>query len=903
MKDQQSIMKDIFKIALILFLSFYSSLLQAQPVAKEFSTAGFFVLPGAGRTVEDMNPAWRFTKDKRGNLREIAFKKEYNDSAWGVVSLPNGLEYLPEEASGSINYRGEVWYRKHFFLDKKKERKRLILYFEAIMGKSKIWVNGQLAAEHFGGFLPIPVDITEFAKPGEENLVAVWADNSDDPSYPPGKPQAMLDFAYFGGIYRDCWFISTNKVYITDANETDIIAGGGLKINYPTVSDKLADIGLSLHLQNDLQFDSKGEIQYELTDKQGKKVAVSRQKYTLKTGQNKTFDHHLSVLNPLLWSPDNPNLYYLKILVTGAKGNVLDGYTKRIGIRSIRFSPSEGFILNGKPFPRKLIGANRHQDYAVIGNALSNSLHWRDAYKLKQAGMDIIRNAHYPQDPAFMDACEELGLFVIENTPGWQFWNKAPVFEQRVFQDIRNIVRRDRNSPSVIMWEPILNETDYPEDFAENVNKIVKQEMSGSEAYTAADLSANGSRHFDILFTYPLPPKDSASELNGDPTKIYFTREWGDNVDDWNSHNSPSRASRRWGEVPMLVQMNHYAKPYYGYISYDMLYRSGTNHIGGTLWHSFDHQRGYHPDPFYGGIMDAFRRPKYAYYMFRAQSDQIEPMIFIANEMTPFSPRDVSVVSNCDEVRLYTQTGDSIRVYHRPERGEVAGIPSPVIVFEKAWDFMKDKDLSRKRKQGESFLKAEGLINGKVVATDIRYPARRASKLKLILDSETITPVANGGDLVTVVAQVVDDKGIVKRLNNNFIKFEIEGEGRLVGNEEVFANPKQVSWGEVPVLIQTTTRPGKVRIIATPAFEGDQTASPAILEFETVKSVIPLLYSEEENKFSGQSNVMTVKDGTETKINRKEVKHSLKEVEEQQEKFEGDKKKKKIKIGKKFLEY
>ena len=883
----------IFRFIFLLISSFWAVSMQAQPVAKEFSTAGFFLLPGTGRTVDDMNPAWRFTKNKKGDLRETAFKTDYNDAAWAVVSLPNGLEYLPEEASGSINYRGEAWYRKHFFLDKKYEGKRLVVYFEAIMGKSKIWINGQLAAEHFGGFLPIPVDITAFAKPGAENLLAVWADNSDDPAYPPGKPQAMLDFAYFGGIYRDCWLIATNKVFITDANETDIVAGGGLKINYPMVSDKQAGIDLNLHLQNDLATDAKGEIQYELMDEQGKKVAASRMKYQLNKGQQKNFKQQLPVLNPALWSPDHPNLYHLNIRVTGAKGQVLDGYTKRIGIRSIQFSPSQGLVLNGKAFPRKLIGANRHQDYAVVGNALSNSLHWRDAYKLKQAGMDIIRNAHYPQDPAFMDACEELGLFIIENTPGWQFWNKAPIFQERVFQDIRNMVRRDRNSPSVMMWEPILNETDYPEDFAENVNKIVKQEMSGSEAYTAADLSANGSQHFDILFSYPLPPKDAASALNGDPTKIYFTREWGDNVDDWNSHNSPSRASRSWGEVPMLLQMNHYAKPYYNYISYDLLYRSSTNHIGGTLWHSFDHQRGYHPDPFYGGIMDAFRRPKYAYQMFKAQSQQVKPMVFIANEMTPFSPRDVSVVSNCDEVRLYTQSGDSIRVYQRPQTTDMGGLPSPVIVFEKAWEFMKDKDFSRKKQAASSYLKAEGLINGKVVATDIRYPARRASKLKIIPDLENISPVANGGDLLTVVAQVVDDKGNVKRLNNNFIKFTIEGEANLVGDETIFANPKQVSWGEVPILIQTTTRAGKVRITATPAFEGDQTASPAVLEFETVKPAIPLLYDAQENEQSGQTNAMANSVGTENNPEQKAAKHNLKEVEAQQEKFEGDKKKKK----------
>ena len=143
-------------------------------------------------------------------------------------------------------------------------------------------------------------------------------------------------------------------------------------------------------------------------------------------------------------------------------GETIDGYRKKIGIRSIEFKGSDGLWVNGKPYPHPLMGVNRHQDFAVVGNAMTNNLHWRDAMKIKALGLEVVRNAHYPQDPAFMDACDALGLFVIENTPGWQFWNDEPVFQDRVFSDIRNMIRRDRNRPSVFLWEPILNETWYP---------------------------------------------------------------------------------------------------------------------------------------------------------------------------------------------------------------------------------------------------------------------------------------------------------------------------------------------------------------------------------------------------------------------------------------------------------
>ena len=131
----------------------------------------------------------------------------------------------------------------------------------------------------------------------------------------------------------------------------------------------------------------------------------------------------------------------------------------------------KGLVLNGSLFPEKLIGGNRHQDFARLGNAVPNNLQWQDAVKLRKAGMRVIRSAHYPQDPAFMDACDRLGLFVIVATPGWQFWGSGP-FADRVYDDIRQMVRRDRNHPSVMMWEPILNETHYPADFAKKARDL-----------------------------------------------------------------------------------------------------------------------------------------------------------------------------------------------------------------------------------------------------------------------------------------------------------------------------------------------------------------------------------------------------------------------------------------------
>lgn len=859
----------------------------------EFSTAGFFRLDNSGREVYSMNPAWRFHK----GAVEGAETKEFNDKDWTVVSLPDGIEYLPTEASGCINYQGEVWYRKHFTPDAALKGKKLFLHFEAIMGKSKVFVNGKLLTEHFGGYLPVIADVTDVLDWNGDNVIAVWADNSDDPSYPPGKAQDVLDYTYFGGIYRDCWLIAHNNVFITDPNYENEVAGGGLFVAFGKVSDALAEVQLKIHVRNATKNPFSGRVEYMLLQPDGTEVARLSDKIQVKVGRATTVSDRMPVKQPMLWTPSTPTLYNLLVRVLDKEGNVIDGYRRRIGIRSIEFKGKDGFYLNGRPYGKPLIGANRHQDFAVVGNAVANSIHWRDAKKLKDVGMEIIRNAHCPQDPAFMDACDELGLFVIVNTPGWQFWNDAPEFAQRVYSDIRNVVRRDRNHPSVWLWEPILNETWYPADFAKNTRDIVDAEYPYPYCYSGSDSEARGHENFPVYFAHPANMQDASKEI--DPTKTYFTREWGDNVDDWSSHNSPSRVARNWGEQPMRVQAQHYACPYYPVTSYDVLYKQSPQHVGGCLWHSFDHQRGYHPDPFYGGLMDVFRQPKYSYYMFMAQRPAVKndrnagsgPMVYIAHEMTPFSGKDVTVYSNCDEVRLTFNKGGKTYTYKKDKNRP--GMPSPVITFPDVYDFMVDKAFSRTQKQDDVYLLAEGLIDGKVVATHKVVPARRPEKILLWMDNEGTDLKADGSDFVTVVAAVADKNGNIKRLNNYNIRFSIEGEGRLLGGPGVLANPVPVKWGTAPVLVQSTLKPGKIRITASVLFEGSQMPISGELEFESKPSVFPLIYDAADaariplgSASAGQNTASKTDAEREVERLRKELNTlKLKEVERQQSEF------------------
>lgn len=842
----------------------------------ETSVAGFIQLPGSGRQVYNFNPGWRYYK---GDMKD-AEKTGFNDSQWEIVSTPHTVELMPAEASGCRNYQGIAWYRKHFVVPAEAKGMDVSIHFEAIMGKQNIYLNGKLVKEHLGGYLPITIQLTgQGIQAGDTCLIAVKADNSDDKTYPPGKPEYTLDFAYHGGIYRDVWMICKNQVAITDAVEANEIAGGGVFVHYDNISKKSAQVFVNTEVKNNRKEVENIVVETSLVDAMGivlKKISTT---LSLKPGEFKTVVQQTTIAGPHLWSPDDPYLYRINSLVKKG-GKALDGGTTRIGIRKTEFRGKEGFYLNGKPYGQ-LIGANRHQDFAYVGNALPNSQQWRDAKRLRDAGCTIIRTAHYPQDPAFMDACDELGLFIIVATPGWQFWNKDPNFEQLVNENTHTMIRRDRNHTSVLMWEPILNETRYPLNFSINSLKITRDEFPYPGAPVAvADLHSEGvADNYDVVYGWPTD--------EGKAKQCIFTREFGENVDDWYAHNNNNRASRSWGERPQLVQALSLAQ------SYDAMFHSTGQFIGGAQWHPFDHQRGYHPDPYWGGIFDAFRQPKYAYYMFKSQVDPSlkhsiadnGPMVYIANEMTPFSDAGIVVFSNCDSVRLTAYEGKSIT---KPVLHEKGHIPYAPVTFEKVFDFWEAREHSYVEKNWQKVsILAEGIINGKVVCSEKKMPSRRSTKIRLSLDSQKQALVADGSDFIVVIAEITDDNGNVRRLAKDNIVFTVDGEGELIGDERIGANPRAVEFGSAPILVRSTRKPGKIKIKAHVQFEGTQAPTAAELEFESIPSTLPFCYLEQQRKAGIKAENST---SNRIRLSETEKQKVLIEVERQQTEF-GEKKK------------
>ena len=695
----------------------------------EFSRAGFWDVPGSQRKTASFNRGWEFSLD--------GFKTAK------PVSLPHCIDEgeIGFNASGCVNRQQPAWYRRRFAW--KRTRAHAFLHFEAVMGKCRVDVNGTRVAEHFGGYLPIHVDVTDVLRDGE-NEVVVWCDNSNDPTYPPGLPQKDLDFTYFGGIYRDVWLVETGEAYVADPGKGGVFVDTRLgKDGRWTVS---ADVTLG------------GE-----TDGASVRLAYDGQEVR----------SPFRPANPTLWSPESPNLHLLRVDVLRS-GRVVDSVGVRFGIRDFEMR-RDGFVLNGKKYPKKLIGVNRHQDYLFIGNAMPNSLHWRDVKKFKDAGMTVFRSAHYPQDPAFMDACDELGMFVIDATPGWHFWDDStPLFGERVADDIVQMVRRDRSRPSLLLWEPILNETAFPKSFATNALALVKQETKG-RGWCTCDSFSEGADQFDVNYQF----------VQADHGKPQFCREWGDFPDDWDAQNSSSRVAAEWGEGPQVAQAVHYRdEKRFGSLSSIL---GDPDIFGGTMWHGTDHARGFHPDMFFGGILTYARRRKYSYYMLQAALSE-KPVFFLAHEMAPFSPSAFTVFSNVP--------------YEATWLGRPFVPGKTKFVYD---ELQKTVYYPEDAASVSNGVFAVRLADG----TERRFwPAKRFDRIRLELDTEGLAPVADGSDMVALTAVLSDANGTAKRYARERVVFEVEGPADIVGE-----NPQETRWGEATVLLRLRERSVPERIV------------------------------------------------------------------------------------------
>lgn len=387
-----------------------------------------FAAPSPDRQLFDNG--WKFKLEAQDGAQDPS----YDDTSWRTLDLPHdwsiesaAIADAPSGNAGGFFPTGTGWYRKHYKYSTSFGRQRL--YFEGVYMNAQVYVNGTLAGEHPYGYTSFDVDITPFLHSGD-NVIAVKVDNSQ---------QENCRWYSGSGIYRHVWMIYEPEVHFQHQSTF---------VTTPVASNEQALVKVSTVVINDSRTAYSGEVAIIL-EKNGLTVADTSIPVSVAAGDTLAVEHDFVLYYPWLWSPDSPELYSALLCVGG---HLL---TQRFGIRSIRWNSVEGFVLNGERI--LLDGGCVHHDHGIIGAASFDAAEYRKARQLKEGGYNAVRTSHNPPAPAFLDACDELGLLVIdESFDGWRSekskYDYSILFDDWYAKDVHSMVRRDRNHPSIIMW-------------------------------------------------------------------------------------------------------------------------------------------------------------------------------------------------------------------------------------------------------------------------------------------------------------------------------------------------------------------------------------------------------------------------------------------------------------------
>ena len=383
----------------------------------------------AQRNIQTINSAWEFSSEKNEKTE--------------IVNIPHTWNAEDAFRDGKEYFRGKGTYKKSLFVPQEWQQKRAFLKFEGSNQITTVYVNDKKIGEHRGGYTGFVFDISEALNYGEANQLRIVVNNAHNTDIPP----LDADFNFYGGIYRDLQLILTNQIHFELENE----ATGNMLIKTPEVSAEKAQITFETEIVNHSKVSKDLQVSVDIFNPEKRKIETLSKKVQLPPAETKSVNFSKIITDPDLWSPDSPKLYEAVAKISEENSEeILDEIDSKFGLRWFEVSTEKGFVLNGKPI--KLIGANRHQDFKGLGNALPNSIHRSDYKTIKEMGANVIRTAHYPQDPEVYKICDELGLLV---------WTEVPVIndvtDTNAYHDVSLKMQREQilqfyNHPSIVMW-------------------------------------------------------------------------------------------------------------------------------------------------------------------------------------------------------------------------------------------------------------------------------------------------------------------------------------------------------------------------------------------------------------------------------------------------------------------
>ncbi len=790
------------------------------------SLLAFFTLVGCQSSPEYTDKV-NFDKNWKFALQDdsLAFQMSYDDNAWRSLNLPHDWsiegEFSKENPStpeGGALPTGIAWYRKTFTLEQPKEAKQFYIDFDGVMSNSEVWINEHYLGKRPFGYIGFRYDMTPYIKFGEENVLAVRVDNSDQPA----------SRWYTGsGIYRHVWLVEENPIHI---------AHWGTYVTTPELSKKESSVLLQVKVDNTTAQNQEVLVRSVIKNKSGEVEAEGETKLISTASEVSVANTQMQVKAPKLWSPENPNMYSITTYLL-IDGKEVDAYQTPLAFRYFEWQAEKGFFLNGEPY--KIFGVNQHHDLGALGAVVNTRGKERQLDILKKMGVNTIRMSHNPPAPELLHLCDEMGFLVVAEA--FDEWKKTKAkkgyhlyWDEWHERDLADMMLRDRNHPSIFMWS-VGNE--IREQFDEtgqtitqeldSIVKIYDTTRPSTTSLTETDPAKNNlfqSNALDVL-SFNYKHYDYGKYLENFTGYAMVASEVCASMATRGHYDFPSDSNRVWpaghkipfdGNADLTCSAYDNCYPYWG-ASHRATWKAVKENdfvAGMIIWSGFDYLG--EPLPYsyparssYFGVIDLCGFPKDAYYLYQSEWSK-ETMLHLYPHWNWEEGQLIDVVTyynNADEVELF-----------------VNGVSQ-----------------GRKTKSNDTFncmwrvpfhpgsIKAVSYKDGVVVMEKEIKTAGKAAKIELIADRTQLK--ANGEDLSFITVKVTDEAGNLIPNADNLINFDVQGAGFIAGvdngyqasTEPFKANYRKAFNGMCLLIVQNNGQLGEIDIKATA--KGLETAS------------------------------------------------------------------------------
>ena len=713
---------------------------------------------GAPSRILSLNDRWLFGS----KFIPAATAPDFDDSMYAPITLPHAVARQSWQNWNPADWQ-DVWsYRRHFTVPETFRGQRVFLHFDGVMVGVTPTVNGHALPAHFGGYLPFRYEITDSLRSGG-NVLALAVDSRWSQVPPQGSPRGAVsvDYLELGGIHRSVRLEAVPQVFVSDvfAKPVHVLENDKRSVEVSCSLDAAAAVTEPVTVEVELR-DAERVVARERRVVSIEKPGVTEVALTLTNlGEIK------------LWDVESPHLYGVvaRLLVDGRPHH---DHAARIGFREARFT-LDGFFLNGRRL--QLFGLNRHEVYPYVGYAMPPRVMRRDAEILRRDfNCNIVRCSHYPQSPAFLDACDELGLMVWEETPGWQYLGDA-AWKRLVLRDVKDMIIRDRNRPSIIIWGTRVNESRNEVELYRETRALAKalDDSRPSSGSMTPESRKNWQKDWaEDVFAfddYHAEPEGTVGIDDALPGVPYIIAEAVGQFN-YTERKGFNSKYRRAGDIALQqAQAIRHAQAHS---------KAGTlPRIGGVIaWCAFDYASLVNPYNVLKcpGVADTFRIPKLGASFYLAQVDPMVRPVIAPNfywhfgSQTPRGPgKQVAIFSNCDRLELFVNGRPHVAL--SPDATNYPHVKHP--------PFFTDLDLDGTT---HPELRIDGYVGGRFVFS--RSFSSDPSTDQFVMKADDAELIGDGGDATRVVFKVSDKYGAERAGGGGEVRFEVTGPGVIVGD-------------------------------------------------------------------------------------------------------------------------